>query len=177
MNIGFSRQECLWYLKMAFKFNEVLGFLFLVFGWGVISIIPFFDSIVLVDYRIWLSRNLSVNLTVLLDQVSGLFIAAIFLISGSVLIYCSWYMGDEVYFSRFIYLVVFFILSMISLIIIPNLIALLLGWDGLGLTSFLLVVYYQNNKSLGAGMVTVLTNRVGDAILLCVIGVLCREGG
>ena len=34
----------------------------------------------------------------------------------------------------------------------------------------------SNNKSLGAGMVTVLTNRVGDAILLCVIGLLCRDG-
>lgn len=67
------------------------------------------------------------NLTLLLDQVRGLFIATIFLISGSVLIYCSWYMADEIYFLRFIYLVVFFVLSMISLIIIPNLIALLLG--------------------------------------------------
>ncbi len=89
VNIGFSCQECFWYLKMAFKFNEVLGCVFMVLGWGVISIIPFFDSIVLVDYRIWLSRNLSVNLTFLLDQVRGLFMAAIFLISGSVLIYCS----------------------------------------------------------------------------------------
>lgn len=67
------------------------------------------------------------NLTLLLDQVRGLFIATIFLISGSVLIYCSWYMADEIYFLRFIYLVVLFVLSMISLIIIPNLIALLLG--------------------------------------------------
>jgi NADH-ubiquinone oxidoreductase chain 5 len=161
---------------MAFKFNEVLGCVFMFLGWGIIRIIPFFDSILLIDYRIWLSRNLSVNLAVLLDQVSGLFMAAIFLISGSVLVYCSWYIGDEIYFSRFIYLVVFFVLSIMSLIIIPNLIALLLGWDGLGITSFLLVVYYQNNKSLGAGMVTVLTNRVGDAILLCVIGLLCRDG-
>lgn len=112
---------------MAFKFNEVLGCIFMVLGWGIISIIPFFDSMFLVDYRIWLSRNLSVNLTVLLDQVRGLFMAAIFLISGSVLVYCSWYIGDEVYFSRFIYLVVFFVLSIMSLIIIPNLIALLLG--------------------------------------------------
>jgi hypothetical protein len=74
---------------MAFKFNEVLGCVFMFLGWGVISIVPFLNSIVLVDYRIWLSRNLSVNLTVLLDQISGLFMAAIFLISGSVLVYCS----------------------------------------------------------------------------------------
>nr|YP_010230656.1 NADH dehydrogenase subunit 5 [Bathymodiolus aduloides]QSV10333.1 NADH dehydrogenase subunit 5 [Bathymodiolus aduloides] len=162
---------------MNFKFNEVLGCVFMVLGWGLMGMTPFFSPLVLVDYSIWLSSNLSVDLMVLLDQVSGLFMAAIFLISGSVLIYCSWYMADEVYYSRFIYLVVFFVLSMMSLIMIPSLIALLLGWDGLGITSFLLVIYYQNNKSLGAGMVTALTNRVGDAILLCIIGVFSSEGG
>nr|YP_010570475.1 NADH dehydrogenase subunit 5 [Gigantidas vrijenhoeki]UZG65988.1 NADH dehydrogenase subunit 5 [Gigantidas vrijenhoeki] len=162
---------------MNFKVNEVLGCIFMILGWGVMSMIPFFSTLVLVDYSIWLSSNLSVNLMLLLDQVSGLFMAAIFLISGSVLVYCSWYMVDEIYFSRFIYLVVLFVLSMMSLIMIPNLIALLLGWDGLGITSFLLVVYYQNNKSLGAGMVTALTNRVGDSILLCIIGVFASEGG
>nr|YP_009520113.1 NADH dehydrogenase subunit 5 [Bathymodiolus securiformis]ATB19144.1 NADH dehydrogenase subunit 5 [Bathymodiolus securiformis] len=162
---------------MNFKVNEVLGCIFMILGWGTMSMIPFFSPLVLVDYSIWLSGNLSVNLTLLLDQISGLFMATIFLISGSVLVYCSWYMADEIYFSRFIYLVVLFVLSMMSLIMIPNLIALLLGWDGLGITSFLLVVYYQNNKSLGAGMVTALTNRVGDSILLCIIGVFASEGG
>jgi hypothetical protein len=37
---------------MAFKFNEVLGCVFMFLGWGVISIVPFLNSIVLVDYRI-----------------------------------------------------------------------------------------------------------------------------
>ena len=54
--------------------------------------------------------------------------------------------------------------------------SILLGWDGLGIISYCLVIYYQNSKSLGAGMLTVLINRVGDALLLIVIRWLAFGG-
>ena len=41
------------------------------------------------------------------------------------------------------------------------------GW--LSLVSYLLVIYYQNVRSYGAGMLTVLSNRIGDVALLIVI--------
>jgi len=60
------------------------------------------------------------------------------------------------------------------LILSPNLIRLLLGWDGLGVTSYILVVFYQSNKSYNAGMITALTNRLGDVgILICISLILC----
>lgn len=68
--------------------------------------------------------------------------------------------------TRFILLVVLFVLSMYLLIIRPNLIRILLGWDGLGLVSYCLVIYYQNVKSYNAGILTALTNRIGDVALL-----------
>jgi len=55
---------------------------------------------------------------------------------------------------RFILLVFMFIVSIIFLIIRPNIISILLGSDGLGLVSYLLVIYYQNVKSYGAGILT-----------------------
>jgi len=54
------------------------------------------------------------------------------------------------------------------LIIRPNLIRILLGWDGLGLVSYCLVIYYQNVKSYNAGILSILSSRVGDvALLIC----------
>ena len=44
----------------------------------------------------------------------------------------------------------------------PNIIRLLLGWDGLEVTSYLLVIFYQSNKSYNADIITVLTNRLGE---------------
>lgn len=46
---------------------------------------------------------------------------------------------------------------------------MIVGWDGLGVVSFLLVVYYINSESLRAGMITGLVNRVGDALFILFI--------
>jgi NADH-ubiquinone oxidoreductase chain 5 len=70
---------------------------------------------------------------------------------------------------RFILLVLMFVVSIMFLIISPNIISILLGWNGLDLVSYLLVIYYQNVKSYGAGILTVLSNRIGDVALLIAI--------
>lgn len=110
------------------------------------------------------------------DWVRFSFGRVVLFISGSVLLFTSTYMGNDPFLPRFVFLVLLFVLSMCFLIFIPNLVTLLLGWDGLGLVSFLLVVYYQNHKSLGAGIITVLTNRIGDVIILLRIGWFLSQG-
>lgn len=81
-------------------------------------------------------------------------------------------MRGEVYLDRFIKLVNLFILSIILIIIRPNVISILFGWDGLGLISYCLVIFYQNYISYNSGIVTVLCNRVGDIGLLIAIGLI-----
>jgi NADH-ubiquinone oxidoreductase chain 5 len=66
-------------------------------------------------------------------------------------------------------MVLIFVLSIMFLIIRPNIINILLGRDGLGLVSYCLVNYYQNVKSYNVGILTVLSNRIGDVALLIVI--------
>lgn len=68
-----------------------------------------------------------------------------------------------------------FVISMNLLIFVPRSLFLLIGWDGLGVISFLLVIYYQNRYSLSGGMVTALTNRIGDVLLIfSFVFVICR---
>ena len=79
--------------------------------------------------------------------------------------------------NRFIYLVLAFVLSIAFLIISPNLVSILLGWDGLGLVSYCLVIYYQNEKSSAAGILTALSNRIGDVAILLAISLFFSLGG
>lgn len=74
------------------------------------------------------------------------------------------------------YLIIVFIFSIIFLIIFPSLLRVILGWDGLGLSSFLLVVFFQNHRSLASGVLTALRNRVGDGLLIVAMGVSLEKG-
>ena len=110
------------------------------------------------------------------DTISLYFISLVSLISGRVIIFRNSYITSEKFFSRFIILVFFFIISIYLLILSPNLIRLLLGWDGLGVTSYLLVIFYQRNKSYNAGILTAITNRLGDVGLLISIRIFIYIG-
>jgi NADH-ubiquinone oxidoreductase chain 5 len=98
-----------------------------------------------------------------------LFIGFVFIISSLVILYSDDYIFGDLNIVRFISLILIFVVSIIFLIISPNIISILLGWDGLGLVAYLLVIYYKNAKSYGAGMLTVLSNRIGDVAMLMVI--------
>nr|AGJ50503.1 NADH dehydrogenase subunit 5 [Austinograea alayseae] len=115
--------------------------------------------------------------TLVLDWVSLLFLCFVCLISSSVLYYSGSYMVGDKTLSRFMYIVLAFVFSMSMMVLSPNLISILLGWDGLGLVSYALVIYYQNEKSASAGMLTVLSNRVGDVAILLSIGLMSSLGG
>ena len=108
----------------------------------------------------------SIPIIFLVDQWRSLFFFAVSLIRLAVVSFSSDYLRTEVYYSRFHFLLSRFIFSIILLIFRPGLFSLFLGWDGLGLRSFLLVIYYRNNKALNAGLLTFLTNRLGDGFLL-----------
>ena len=88
-----------------------------------------------------------------------------------------YYMDGEPHYRRFLRVVVAFVRSMVLLIFMSTLYGTLIGWDGLGITSFLLVIYYKNRKSLGSRIITALTNRVGDAFLLILLGLSLYTAG
>ena len=130
----------------------------------------------IIEWEVIRINSFSINLVFILDILSILFIRLVILISGRVIIFRNRYIINEKFFSRFIILVFFFILSIFLLILSPNLIRLLLGWDGLGVTSYLLVIFYQSNKSYNAGMLTAITNRLGDVGLLIRISMFIYIG-
>nr|ASY98134.1 NADH dehydrogenase subunit 5 [Sinomantis denticulata] len=129
-----------------------------------------------IEWEIVSLNSTSIVMTLLFDWMSLLFMSFVMLISSLVILYSEDYMSGDVTLNRFIFLVLMFVLSMMFLIISPNLISILLGWDGFGLVSYCLVIYYQNVKSYNAGMLTALSNRVGDVALLMAIAWMLNFG-
>nr|AVN68040.1 NADH dehydrogenase subunit 5 [Ectobiidae sp. BB] len=134
------------------------------------------DLTYFIEWEVIMLNSNSIVMTFLFDWMSLLFMGFVFFISSLVIFYSEDYMHGDYNLNRFIYLVLLFVMSMMFLIISPNMISILLGWDGLGLVSYCLVIYYQNVKSYNAGMLTALSNRVGDVALLMVIAWMLNFG-
>lgn len=157
---------------MWFIFYFIIGVFFYFSGIYFLSM----DYLLFVDWEIINLNSCSVVMTLLFDWISLLFIGRVILISGIVILYRYSYISGDLNNIRFLFLVLLFVLSMCFMIIRPNLIRILLGWDGLGLVSYCLVIYFCTFKSYGAGIITVLTNRIGDVAILLGIGLLFNCG-
>lgn len=174
-------QECPWPFFMLQKFQiNILAskLLWLIF---ILILIPsswivFYNITILLEWGLFSMPPTPIIFTLILDPIGLIFSCTVLLISANVLKFSTIYIADDKFINRFTVLVLLFVLSINFLIFMPHLIILLLGWDGLGIVSFILVIYYQNPKSLAAGIVTALTNRLGDVILLLAIAWTLNQG-
>ena len=137
------------------------------------SIYLFFSNkIIIITWNLPIFYSSPIQFPIILDPEGTLFSSIVLLISASIFLFSVSYIARETFKNRFTWILFLFVISINLLIIFPNLITLLIGWDGLGIVSFLLVIYYQNNKSLAAGIITALTNRIGDVLILLSISLI-----
>lgn len=134
------------------------------------------DLVYFIEWDLIMIQSSSIVITFLFDWIRFIFISFVLFISSLVIFYRKEYIIEDININRFILLVVIFVFSIIILIISPNLIRILLGWDGLGLVSYCLVIYFQNVKSYNAGILTALSNRIGDVALLIAIAWILNYG-
>nr|QJQ25926.1 NADH dehydrogenase subunit 5 [Niphades castanea] len=135
-----------------------------------------YDLEIFVEYNLLSMNSSSLIFIFLFDWISLLFMSFVFFISSMIIKYSDEYMSGDKKMKRFLFLMILFVFSMMLMITSQNLISILLGWDGLGLVSYALVIYYQNEKSYNAGMLTALSNRLGDAALLISIAWMMDMG-
>nr|YP_009048946.1 NADH dehydrogenase subunit 5 [Orius sauteri]AID61657.1 NADH dehydrogenase subunit 5 [Orius sauteri] len=158
----------------------ISGFMLLFFG----SVFMFIGLLFLnlnyclfIDWELVSINSCMFSMSILLDWMSLIFMSCVLMISSMVVLYSHSYMASDFNKIRFLFLVLMFILSMMFMIISPDLVSILLGWDGLGLVSYALVIYFQNYNSYNSGMLTVLTNRIGDVAILISIAWMFNFGG
>lgn len=163
------------FISICFLFFIFLLFFRIIFFFCGLWILNF-DFRYFFEFKLFSLNRRIVIFVGLFDWMSLFFISFVLFISSLVIYYRKDYiLGDE-NINRFILLVLLFVFSIIILIIRPNLIRILLGWDGLGLVSYCLVIYYQNIKSFNAGILTALSNRLGDVAFLIAIAWILNYG-
>mgnify|MGYP002141948893 FL=1 len=93
-------------------------------------------------------------------------------------LFASWYMRGEEGYSRFFTYTNLFIASMVFLVLADDLLFVYLGWEGVGLCSYLLIGFYYRNPANGAAALKAfVVTRVGDVFLAIGLFVLYRELG
>lgn len=154
-------------------------FLFLIiFIIGVWLTVCLFQTNQVYDFLInfIISPGLEFSFSLYIDFYGAVFATSVSLISIRVIGFAESYMANSVYNFRFLLILLSFVASMYILIFRSNLIFLILGWDGLGVSSYFLVRFFISRRSYNAGIITVLTNRLGDILLLTIIGLLILQG-
>nr|WRQ18232.1 NADH dehydrogenase subunit 5 [Multinervis guangxiensis] len=150
------------YFLMFFLF-----FIMFLLGFIVSLIFILNDVSIFLEYFFITINSVNVYYIIYLDWLSILFVSCVLIISSLVILYSSQYMGGFSFsYIRFLFMITLFVLSMFLMILSPSLISILLGWDGLGLISYCLVIYYSSSSSYLSGFLTCMTNRIGDIGLL-----------
>ncbi|WP_141324624.1 NADH-quinone oxidoreductase subunit L [Myxococcus sp. AB025B] len=120
------------------------------------------------DYGTWFSvGDFRVNFGLMVDHLSGILLLVITGVGFLIHLYSTSYMEhDEAYWRFFAYLNLF-VAAMLTLVLADNLVLLFVGWEGVGMASYLLIgFWYTDPAKAWAGRKAFVTNRIGDFAFL-----------
>lgn len=131
------------------------------------------------QYFEWMAAgSLTINAALWLDPLSALMLLIITGIGTLIHLYSIGYMSEETSYARYFAYLNFFVFAMLMLVLGDNLLLLFLGWEGVGLASYLLIgFYYEDNANADAGKKAFITNRVGDFAVLVAMFLLFQLVG
>jgi len=108
-------------------------------------------------------REWVVDVAFRLDSLSALMLAFVTFVGFLIHIYSSGYMSHEEGYGRYFAYLNLFMFAMLVLVLGANFLMLFVGWEGVGLCSYLLIGYYYEKKfAADAGKKAFVVNRIGD---------------
>lgn len=164
----------------------VLGFVFTLVGSGgsfLTSAVPDDGGVGSTTHltTLWTwfeSGSLSVGFGYAIDDLTRTMLFVITGVGSLIALYAIGYMRGDPGFARFFGGVALFIFAMTTLVMADNLVLLFLGWEGVGLCSYLLIGHYRTTKvAVDAAKKAFIVNRVGDFCLIIALLLIYQQYG
>ncbi|MBC7804527.1 MAG: NADH-quinone oxidoreductase subunit L [Akkermansiaceae bacterium] len=161
---------------------------FLSFVLSILVSLPFFGGakeVVFSPAFQWMSvpavgafPGLDLNFRLAVDSLTSLMLLIITGVGSLIHLYSMGYMANDKGYARYFGYLNLFVFFMLLLVMGSNLIVTFVGWEGVGLASYLLIGYWADRKSAtDAGKKAFIVNRIGDAAFLVALFLLYKYFG
>jgi NADH-quinone oxidoreductase subunit L len=148
----------------------------MVYAWYIAlsAQLPYFEN-----HGVWIrAGNFSVEYGFQLDQLSVLMMLIVTTIGFVIHVYATGYMEHEGGYYRFFAYLNLFMFFMLTLVLADNYLLMFVGWEGVGLASYLLIgFFFLRDSAAAAGKKAFIVNRIGDFSFLIALFLLIQHFG